>query len=389
MIKISIRKNHIYLVILFFSYFFRRILLIILQKIFGFKKSLIFCFFMCLGQIFGGITIYIYQYTFLRIKGKSSNKNSAIKLIENEREMNRVDGTYKILFLIFLASSFDFVEFFITSDFIPEIASLSSTADLRLGFIMTITTSLLCTFALRYKIGKHQLLSLIVLTCLSLIIIILEFIYKPKEIELGKYFISYILLFLHFIFRSFNNVIEKYLGEYNFMSPFVIIFDEGLSTFILTSIYSIFRNPFKEISDKYNELEIGKSIVFIVLIVLYFISCAFVNVYKTYCNILYSPMTKSLASYFLNSAFIIYYYAAGNDFFSNGKKNFFYFFINLIFSIIIDFFGLIYNEFFVLNFWNLEAETHQQIACRAMTKEMITIENVEEDNDNDTNDGDD
>ena len=30
-----------------------------------------------------------------------------------------------------------------------------------------------------------------------------------QEIELGKYFISYILLILHFVFRSFNNVIEK------------------------------------------------------------------------------------------------------------------------------------------------------------------------------------
>ena len=295
--------------------------------------------------------------------------------------MNRVDNSYKILFLIFLASSFDFVEFFITSDFIPEIASLSSTADLRLGFIMTVTTSLLCTFALRYKIGKHQFLSLIVLTCLSLIIIILEFIYKPKEIELGKYFISYVLLILHFVFRSFNNVIEKYLGENNFLSPFVIIFDEGVSTFILTSIYSIFRNPFKEVSDTYNKLETGKSIVFIILIILYFVSCAFVNVYKTYCNIFYSPMAKSLASYFFNSAFIIYHYAAGNDFFSNRQKNFFYFFINLIFSIIIDFFGLIYNEFFVLNFWNLSKETHQEIASRAIIKEMESLENQEEDND--------
>ena len=386
MIKIAFRKNHIYLVALFFSYFFRRILLIILKKIFGFKKSLIFCFFMCSGQIIGGITIYIYQYTFLRKKGNSSNTKYAIQLISNKREMNRVDNSYKILFLIFLASSFDFVEFFITSDFIPEIATLSSTADLRLGFIMTVTTSLLCTFALRYKIGKHQFLSLIVLTCLSLIIIILEFIYKPKEIELGKYFISYILLILHFVFRSFNNVIEKYLGEYNFLSPFVIIFDEGVSTFILTSIYSIFRNPFKEVSDIYNKLETGKSIAFIILIILYFVSCAFVNVYKTYCNIFYSPMAKSLASYFFNSAFIIYHYAAGNDFFSNGQKNFFYFFINLIFSIIIDFFGLIYNEFFVLNFWNLSKETHQEIASRAIIKEMESLENHEEDND--SNDGD-
>ena len=348
---------------------------------------MIFCFFICSGQIFGGITTYIYQYTFLRKKGKSSNKQYGIKLIKKEREMNKVDNLFKILFLIFLALSFDYVEFFITSDFIPEIASLSSTADLRLGFIMTITTSLLCTFALRYKIGKHQFLSLIVLTCLSLIIIILEFIYKPKEINLGKYFISYILLILHYVFRSFNNVIEKYLGEYNFLSPFVIIFGEGISTFILTSIYSIFRNPFKEVSDIYHELETGKSIAFIILIILYFILCAFVNVYKTYCNILYSPMAKSLASYFLNSAFIIYHYAAGNDFFSHGEKNFFYFFVNLIFSVVIDFFGLIYNEFFILNFWNLSSETHKEIAIRALTREMVSMENAEEDND--SNDGDD
>ena len=387
MIKIAFRKNHIYLVILFFSYFFRRILLIILSKIFDCKVSLIFCFFMCSGQIVGGLTIYIYQYTFLRKKGNSSNNKHAVKLIKNKREMNRIDNIPKILFLIFLSSSFDYVEFFITSDFIPEIASLSSTSELRLGFVMTITTSLLCTFALRYKIGNHQFLSLIVLSILSFIIIIMEFIYKPKGIELGKYFISYLLLILHFVFRSFNDVIENYLGEYNFLSPFVIILSEGINTFILTSIYSIFRNPFKEVSDIYNELETGKSIIFIILLIIYFISCAFVNVYKTYCNILYSPMAKSLASYFFNSAFIIYHYAAGNDFFSRGQKNFFYFFINLIFSIIIDFFSLIYNEFFILNFWNLSKETHQEIASRAINREMDLMESVGEDND--SNDGDD
>ena len=343
---------------------------------------------MCSGQIVGGLTIYIYQYTFLRKKGNSSNNKHAVKLIKNKREMNRIDNIPKILFLIFLSSSFDYVEFFITSDFIPEIASLSSTSELRLGFVMTITTSLLCTFALRYKIGNHQFLSLIVLSILSFIIIIMEFIYKPKGIELGKYFISYLLLILHFVFRSFNDVIENYLGEYNFLSPFVIILSEGINTFILTSIYSIFRNPFKEVSDIYNELETGKSIIFIILLIIYFISCAFVNVYKTYCNILYSPMAKSLASYFFNSAFIIYHYAAGNDFFSKGKQNFFYFFINLIFSIIIDFFSLIiYNEFFILNFWNLSKETHQEIASRAINREMDLMESVGEDNDSD--DGDD
>ena len=135
----------------------------------------------------------------------------------------------------------------------------------------------------------------------------MEFIYKPKGIEFGKYFISHILLFLHFAFRSFNDVNENYLGKYNFLSPFVIIMTEGISSFILTSNYSIFHNPFKEVSEKFKELDRGKSIAFIILLIIYFVSCAFVNVYRTYCNNLYSPMTKSLASYFFNSAFIIYY----------------------------------------------------------------------------------
>ena len=210
MIKIAFGKNHLYLVVLFFSYFVRRVLLILLRNIFELGNSLIFCFFMCSGQIIGGLAVYIYQRSFLRKKGKSSKRYNTIELINTEWEMNRIDSGKKILLLIFLASFFDYVEFFITSDFIPKIASLSKTADLRLGFSMTISASLICTYALNYKVGKHQKISLVILSICSLIIIILEFIYKPKDISFGKYFVSYILLILHFIFRSFNNVIEKY-----------------------------------------------------------------------------------------------------------------------------------------------------------------------------------
>jgi len=386
MIKIALRKNHIHLVILFFSYFLRRILLILLSKIYGLGNSLIFCFLMCSGQMIGGLVTYIYQRTFIRNKDKNLRSVNTIKLIENKREMNRVDNSLKIIFLIFLASFFDFVEFFITSDFIPEIASISKTAELRLCFSMTISSSLLCTYALKYKIGKHQLYSLVVLSIFSFIIILLEFIYKPKEINLLKYFISYILLILHFVFRSYTDVIEKYLGDYNFLNPFMIIMIEGISTFIMTTIYSIFRYQFKEVFDIYKNSDTKNSIIFIVLLVFYFILCALVNIYKTFCNIFYSPMAKSLASYFLNSAFIIYHFASGNDFFSNGHKNFFYFFINLIFSLIIDLCSLVYNEFFILNFYNLSFETHQGITARAMEQEMKTIKELD---DNNSDDGDD
>ena len=287
MIKFAFRKNQIYLIFLFFSYFIRRILSILLNKIFGMSNSLLFCYLMCLGQIFGGLTISLYQSHFLHKKTIKVEQKGLIKLIQTERKLNIKDSEAKKFFLIFLASFFDYVEFLITLDFIPRIASLSTSADLRLSFIMTISSSLICKFALQYKIGKHQLLSMIALSLFSLIIIILEFIYKPKDISIGSYIISYLLLLLHFVFRSFTDTIEKYLGEYDFVSPFKMIMLEGISTFVLTSIYSIIQNPLKKVIEVYNKITTGEFVVVIFLLILYYLLCSFVNIYKTYCNVLF------------------------------------------------------------------------------------------------------
>ena len=54
MIKISFRKNLIYMLLLIISYLLRRIILIIIDEIFGLNNSLIFCFLMFLGEIIGG-----------------------------------------------------------------------------------------------------------------------------------------------------------------------------------------------------------------------------------------------------------------------------------------------------------------------------------------------
>ena len=378
-IKFAFRKNHIYLVFLFFSYFLRRILLIIINKLFPLSNSLIYCYLMCLGEFLGGLTIFWYQSAFLRKRVKGSNSKNPIQLIETEREMNSIDNKCKVLFLLFLASYFDLIEVFITSDFIPSIVPLPSTSELRLCFSMTISSSLLCIFALKKKIEKHQYYSLIILGISSLVIIIFEFIYRPKEKDLGSYMLSYLLLVLHFIFRSYTDVIENYLGEYNFISAFKIIMLEGISNSIMLVIYSIFWNPMIKIKDLYLELNTGDQVLFIILLFLYFLLCASVNVYKTYCNILYSPMAKSLGSYFCNSAFIIYHFASGNDFISEGQRKYFYFFINLILSVFIDILGLIYNEFFVLNFWDLSNETHLIISDRAETQEMVSIKDEDDD----------
>jgi hypothetical protein len=394
MIRISIRKNLIYLLLLFISYTLRRIVIILLDKIFGLDNSLIFSFLMVLGEIIGGIIIYLYQCNFNK-KTKSGKSKFSIELIQNNREMKKADKGLKIIFLLFLASFFDLEEYLIITNFIPEIAELSTTTTLRLCSIMTITSSIICIITLIYKIARHRIFVLIILGIFSGIIIILDFIFKPKNIYFWKYVISYLLVLCHFIFLSFTDVIEKYLAEYDYLDTFQMILSEGIFSFIMISIYSIFQNPLKEVSVVYNEISTGQFVLLIILLILYAVFSAGVNIYRIFCNILYSPMTKSLASYFFISPFIIYQFIDGNDFIYEGERNYVYFFLNLIICIIIDFLGLVYNEFFILNFWNLSKETHSEISRRAtkVEGELVKGKKIEmsdkDENDNDSEGSDD
>ena len=138
MIKISLRKNLIYLFLLFFFYFLRRVLVLIIEESFELSDSLIFSFFMCLGQISGGLIIYWYQYRFLQKKNKKDEPSQKIliELIETEREMKIPDNNYKIGLLIFFAAFFDLEEFLILNCFLPKIQTLSTTTTLRLSYIM-------------------------------------------------------------------------------------------------------------------------------------------------------------------------------------------------------------------------------------------------------------
>ena len=125
--------------------------------------------------------------------------------MKNKNKLNRTDGWPKIIFLIFSATFFDLIEFIILSNFIPKIAALSTTSTLRLCCVITITSTVLCITMLRFKIGRHQIVSLIVFGICSMIIIVLEFINKSKNVDLGNFIISCVLIFFHFIFLSFTD----------------------------------------------------------------------------------------------------------------------------------------------------------------------------------------
>lgn len=375
MIKISTRKNILYLLLLFAYYYLRKIDGIIISKVLDFHSSFIFTFLMAFGELFGGLAIYLYQ-KFLFINNKSSSKRFLIKIIGKKKKMNRADGWIKIIILIFFASFFDFYESIILNYIIQGLAEISPTIDQRLCFIITISSSLICTYALRLKIGRHQVFALIGMGISSGIVIILEIIFKIKGKVLSKLVIAYLLVICHLVFVTFTDVIEKYLIEYDFIDAFILLASEGAFEIVLCSIYSCVENPFKDIKNYHNNEKNKKYFpLLIFLLVLYFAFSAGLNVYRILCNVLYSPMAKSLPAYFLNPIFITYYFIFENDFTVGKKKNYIYFIINVIISIFIDLFAFIYNEFFILYCFDLEKETHFGISERSIkTNEMIEMD---------------
>ena len=370
LIHISIRRNLYYIINLLIHYYLRKVDLIIINTKFQFNDSLIFTFLMFFGEFFAGLSIFLYQHIFLK-KDIKTVKHFKIPFSIYKPKMNRTDNIFKIGLLIFFSASFDFIEFVIATFYIPRFEIVSSTAEYRFGGLIIIIGALICHFNLRIKILKHQFYSLIIIGICLAIIIILEIIYRGKGVSFGDFCFAYMLVVGYLIFVPFTDVIEKYLIEFNFINPFLILMIESIFGFIFISIYSAGENLFKNFNEIYSNYSTGEFVLFIFLLFLYFVFSAGTNAYKILTNGLYSPMAKTLAVYVLNPLIFLYYFIIGNDFLSDGERDWFYFIANIIISLIISFLGFVFNEFIILSCCGLEYETHSFVSKRAGDDENI------------------
>ena len=307
MLKVRLRKNLLYLLVYYISWYLRKTIIIIIQLLYNLTPNYILFYLMNLGQIIGGLSLYIYQHGF----SKQTNQTEYFKLelIYNAKEeIKAADRLYKIILLIFFASYFDFMKYILCDIYIPSIdPSISPTIDVRIGCIMTIFSSSICTNALRFKIGIHHKVSLIIMSLCVLLNLILEIVYEPGYIPIGIFLFARFLVCFYCMGISFMDCIEKYLADANFINPFKIVMMEGICELIMSSIISIGKDPFKDIIILYEENSSGKFIGLIFLLFLYFLFSGFINVYKIYCNIIYSPMTRSFIDYLLWVQFLLYF----------------------------------------------------------------------------------
>ena len=374
--QIVLRRNLLYLLVLFLGWFIRKILVIIIKQFYKFNKNFIFLYLMTLGEITGGLSVYLYQYS--NIRGKKKPKYFKYKLIHNKNEIESIDNRFTVYALIFFAGFFDFIEFIIMNFYVAN-HIISVTIIDRLGCLLTITSSLVCTYALKFKVGKHHTFSqrlLIICVCLTLVV---EILYKPENIDMGIFILTHFLICCYLMFLSFTDCIERYLVDKDYLNPFLIIMREGIIEFIMALLYSIGKNPLKDMINLYNEKSAASFVLLIFLLIMHLILSAIINAYKVYCNTIYSPMARSIIDHFMNPFFNIFYYLYYGDF----QNNFFYFFICEIICLTSDFFFCVYNEYIILYCCGLEHDTKDEITRRgsSMDFELMLTKTIDEDYD--------
>jgi len=332
---------------------------------------------MFFSEFITGLIIYIYQLKFIKHNKKTNSKKSRIKYLVLNNKMSYHDSKFKIYLLIFIATYFDFVEFILTSYYFPQFENISKSLIIRLGSALTLSSFILYYFLLKIEIYNHHKFSIIIIFVCLLLIIILEISFNIIYQTLNEnHFIIIFLIIISLFFIGFQDNIEKYLLEFNFINPFEMLMIEGLFGIILTFIYSFIENPIDNIIEFYQKEKTIKIIYLIICLTLFIILSGGRNSYRILTNRLYSPMTKAIADSFLDPLLILYYFFMGIDFKFKNEKNILYFISNLILSLIILFGGIVYSELLVIYHFNLEKNTHYEVARRASDVESI-VDNIE------------
>ena len=360
MIKIKLGKNLIYLFIYIISWIIRLVIKTVTKEIYpDFVYMVLYMY--ILGEIIGGLSIYLYQY-------RNSQKNKQTKLFNitlttNKDIMKYKDKNFKIIILIILAAIFDFFKNIIEFYNAPKSNDKNkNNFYLRIGAVTTISSSLLCKYSINFKFGKHHKASLIFISSCLILEIILEIIFKPKEIFAGPFLFERFLTIFRLIIESFNDCTKKYLVEVNYIDPFKLIMYEGILELIFNIIFRLSKNMIniQQIGEFFRNNSPGKicGLIFSLLGIL--LLSGLLSLYKIYCITFYSPMIKNLTDYILVPIINILSFVFKIDFYNSVA----YFIICEIISIIVDFFGFLYNEFIILYCLGLEHDTKFDISSR-------------------------
>ena len=163
MIKFTKRRNIFYIIQLVIWSNLRTLIKMLLKLLYNFKKSSLSTILMFFGEFTSGSIVYKYQSKYLRKKENdvilSLIKKNNLSFEKNKSKPNKLN----VFFLLFIATYLDFVEFIIHSFYIQSFNFISSSLNSRFYSFLVICNALGYRYLLKFKIHKHQILSLIII----------------------------------------------------------------------------------------------------------------------------------------------------------------------------------------------------------------------------------
>ena len=370
LIKFALRHNLIYPLQLIIYQILRLGVVMSLGKKFKFKNSSAYTPIVFSAEFLGGLTFYLFQK--LSFKRKRAEKNHyfmSIKLIQDKADkvLAPADNYFKIAFLIFSSTYIDFAQFLYREKTISSFQNISTTLIYRSSGLSTIAVALYYIYVLKLSIYKHHKFSLIIISICLVITFGTEFLFQKYDIFLsvGEFFIALSFILFNHMYAPIVDLLEKYLFEYDYINPFLLLMFEGLIGVALSFLLCFTSNYFDDFILVFKKFEGWDSALFIFLIIIYIILSALRNAFRMITTKIYSPMIRNLTDNVITPISIILYYLGRYDFLNEKERDYLYFTINLILSIIILFCSFIYSEFIILFCCGLETNTHDQISERA------------------------
>ena len=175
--------------------------------------------------------------------------------------------------------------------------------------LLIIFTSLICVRFLKYEYFKHHNLSIVLIFCASIVYAIFDTLEDNGTLKANSFIhIGQVLIVL--ILRGSQECIEKWLMDKKYLSPYFIMFIEGLSGFIITSlcfplfstihchkesVYYCEGDHVEHFTDSMRAIFASGNPNYVIFLILYMISNYFFVIFKFFTNKSLSPSHRSIS----------------------------------------------------------------------------------------------
>lgn len=318
------------------------------------KDKIYYVFVIYFSEMIAIFGYYIIKY---RTRKKSIKKNSEDKIIRNNNnykfgknyEIGIIinnsdylkDKKLQLFFLILLSSVFDMVVSLILSYSNIDFDQFSFEVYIRPFQI--IINSFLTVIFLKLIIHRHQILSFIIIVISGICLFISD--EKTNKLGIKDILIVFSEYLLGFVVSGFLDIIETKI--LNLISPYLLLFFKGIIGIFIIIIVRLINGNFDLLIS--NILNLFNNIYIIIFI----LSSMLFNLFFELTLQFLTPTHTCIGDSF--SSILIFLF----DFQNNGNNIF------RIVGYILLFFGcLVFNEFIILNVFNLNKNTKYEISKR-------------------------